>query len=520
MPRRRMVELFALAALGSATLSGCGGSAGDESGDRSRTQRRTRTVVETTTVQAQAELAPTAAIAPATTSPGIGSTSDLTGIVRPFAPNSPWNTEVLGEAVAPNSSQLLRDARRRVGAVDTGLSRATATQDVLLNDPLFINIRRWTTPVVDETNGVATPIYCRQPPLPPLPSDEQTVPDERALCGDGWAVDSLLVPPNESPRPEYDGWFTVLNRAEGVAYDLWRARRASDGSSISYQFLRRWDLNGPGFLAPGRVSARGSGLPLFAGLILPEEVRAGRIDHALAISVPAPAQRVYVQPASSTDGVGRVTSLPEGARLRLKRSVTLRSIQGRYRDPRCANPLFGLRDGSRRRLCDRPEARFRFLPRTNRRAAGAIIDALHRYGAIVVDRSRVPTLYAKLNADWTEPLRGEAGQLLDEDGRPFARGERREPTPLLRGNELQGIRLTDFEVLRLGETLRFPALGRITVAPLPGGAVGESATTPAPPPGTRTTPTTTATTPTTRQTFAPQTTTATSSTSPAAEGGP
>jgi hypothetical protein len=396
---------------------------------------------------------------------------------------------------------MMREARRRIGAVDVGAGSGTGTRSVFLDDPLFINLHRWTDPVVDETNGVSTAVFCRQPALPPLPPDKATIPDERALCGDGWAVDSLLIPPDESPHPEFDGWFTVLNRREGVAYDLWRARRAADGGSLSYQFMRRWDLNGPGFLAPNRVSARGSGLPLFAGLILPEEIEAGRIDHALAISVPAPAQRVYVQPASSTDGIGRTNSLPEGARIRLKRGVTLRSIQRRFVDARCNNPLFGLRDDSRRRLC----RRFRFQARVNQRAAATIITALHRYGAIVVDRSRVPTLYGKFNADWNKPLRGDDGELLDEHGHPFPAGVTRYTTPLLRGNELQGIKLSDFEVVRLGQQFRFPQLGTITVAPLPGGAVGEGAVTTTTRRGT----TTRTTTAPSQQTFSPSTTTTT-----------
>ncbi len=45
------------------------------------------------------------------------------------------------------------------------------------------------------------------------------------------------------------------------------------GNLISYQFIKRWLLDGPGFSAPatrdpiGAVGARGSGLPLFAGVI-------------------------------------------------------------------------------------------------------------------------------------------------------------------------------------------------------------------------------------------------------------
>src|SRR5262249_46850750 len=152
--------------------------------------------------------------------------------------------------------------------------------------------------------------------------------------GDGPKVKSLLIPPGESPLPQYDGWFTVLDRQTGFTYDMWRARRGRAGNVISYQFMRRWDLNGPGFQVPNRVSARGSGLPLFAGVILPEEIAAGRIDHALAISLPGPAQRSYVQPASATDGNGQVNSVPEGARIRLRPGVTLQTLQDRV-DPSC-----------------------------------------------------------------------------------------------------------------------------------------------------------------------------------------
>lgn len=474
---RRRGALLATLALAS-LAAGCGA---DEEGGST-----TKTVVRTTTVDAQEQLTSTStATSTVAAAPGIDGTTPgqptAAGLLRPFAPNSPWNTPIENAEVDPDSAEMLKEARRRIGAVDT--ETGTRRRGRLLNDPLFINRTEWTVPVVDETNGVDTPVYCRQPPLPPLPQSEQTVPDERALCGDGWAVDSLLIPANEDPHPEYDGWFSVINRSEAAVYDLWRARRSQDGSSLSYQFMRRWDLNGPGFLAPNRVSARGSGLPFIGGLIFPEEIEAGRVDHALAISVPAPSQGNYVQPASSTDGIGSVTSLPEGARIRLRRDVTLRSIQRRFTDLRCNNPLFGLRDGRRRELC----TRYRFQG-SNQRAATALIEALHRYGAIVVDRARVPTLYAQMNADWSRPLRDSSGNLLNPRGRRFARGERRFSTPLLRGNELQGIRLVDFEVVDLPERIPWPELGTIEVSPLPGGAVGETPTAPAAPRRTRTAP--------------------------------
>jgi len=436
-------------------LGACGGGTDGEGGQTlgrtttSVVRTATVTVAETTPVLTQSDVPGTGAVV--TTEEN--ATEDSQTAFRPFANNSPWNTNALSSAVDRNSEAKMRQARERLDVLPDG-----NTKVVEHNDGLFVNIDEWTVPVVDETNGVTTRVVCRQPPLLPPKAD---------YCGDGWSVSTLLIPPDVNPHPEYDGWFTVLNRAQGVGYDLWRARRSKDGTTISYQFMRKWDLNGAGFLVPNTVSARGSGLPLFGGLIWPEEIRAGRIDHALAMSVPGPAQGSYVQPASATDGIGERTSLPEGARIRLRDGVTFRSIENRFTDPRCDDPLYGLRTGRRDILCKR----YRFPSRTNRRAAEALITALRRYGAIIVDRSRVPTLYAKFNYDWSQVLRNGAGDLLDSTGRAFPRsttGRKHRGTPLLRGNEIQGLRLTDFEVVRLPPSHPFPDLDATTVAPLNG----------------------------------------------------
>lgn len=436
-----------LAALGLAACGGDGGGGTETATVVTRTVTTPRTTPATTTPAqpnapgiggAGTEGTPGSA---STDTGAAGETGSLgsTSIFRPFAASSPWNTTIMGQAVDADSDRLIAQAQERVGVTERG--NTITTQRRRIDDPLFINTTAWTVPIVDEEGGVATRMVCRQIP-----------PD----CGDGRNVDTLLIPPDESPLPQFDGWFTVLNRREGVAFDLWRARRGSD-NVMSYQFMRKWALNGPGYQRPNSVSARGSGLPLFAGVLLPEEVAAGRIEHALAISVPGPAQRTYVQPASATDGNGRTSSLPEGARIRLRtdRFDDLVSLPtcgpGRLRDIR----------GEIRTDC--------IAPRTNRKAARAILDSLRRYGAIVVDRSRTPTLYAKQNADWNQLLRGPDGRLLTANGRdPLPRNlarERNQGTPLLRGNEVQFLRLSDFEVMQLPPLLKFPPLGSTEVSP-------------------------------------------------------
>lgn len=329
---------------------------------------------------------------------------------RFFNDGSPWNQRIDTVRADPESSRMIELAQERVGVLE-GPNDTTRETRVLVDDGLYINTVRWTVPVV--AGGEPTQLVCRQ-----------------IVCGDGANTTTLNIPADVDPDPRYDGWYTVFDTSASVAYDLWRARR-EDENTISYNYMRKWDLDGPGYSPPGTEGARGSGLPLFAGLIRPGELESGEINHALAISLPGPAAGIFVQPASATDGNGRVSSVPEGARIRLKRDVVL---------PTPVDPITGKRIK---------------LSKSQRRLADAIVACLRTYGAIVVDRAAVPTLYAQ--RDVTEGL--------------------------IRGNELQGLTLDDFEVLPIGQTFHYPPeegeleqLADLSESPSPSSSASPSST--------------------------------------------
>jgi hypothetical protein len=325
--------------------------------------------------------------------------------LRFFAADSPWNTTVQGFPVADNSARLLDLALQRFGAREIPGQQGIETFIRNRTPRLFINTEAWA-PLVVAAGGdgtEATQMVCRQSDCGP---SEPKVPDELAL------------PPGTTPDPRYDGWLSVIDLENNAGYDFWRARRQSDGT-ISFQYSKGWTLDGPGFSKPVSVDplratgARGSGLPMFAGLISPGELTAGRIDHALAISLPGIARRNFVQPASATNGIGKEQSLPMGARVRLRAGVSLRN------SPREFN---GLRA----------------------RSVETILTALREYGAIVVDRSDVPTLYAP---------RGTSPRLV-------------------RGDELNWLTVDDFEALALPQIYKDPPLAQVALEGPAAGAEG------------------------------------------------
>lgn len=365
---RRRHALLALTLVGALALAGCGNDDESPSGRSNADASSSASPGSEVTIDAVS---------------GDGGT--IVTEQRFFAETSPWNNRVDGKELDPQSEEMIRLAKIRVGVceeADAGNELRLCDREI--SEGVYINTEAWTTAVV--AGGEPTNVVCRQ-----------------LKCGDGDDTVVLDIPADVDPDPRYDGWFTIFDTSSSVAYDLWRARRESDGS-ISYHFMREWDLNGAGYGAPQVVSARGSGLPLFAGLISPDELEAGLINHALAISLPGPAANWFVQPASSTDGNGNELSIPEGARIRLKADV----VPPRPTDPRTGEPIK--------------------MTAQQRRYADAIVAALRTYGAIVVDRAAVPTLYAQRDVTAT----------------------------YLDGNELQGLHLDDFEVIKLGKRYAYP----------------------------------------------------------------
>lgn len=390
--RSRTLLALAVAGLSIAVASGCGS---DDNGNKGNNG-----------AQNQSENASSAtAGATGATAAQAGTTNDATGLAsadsaiasvfRPFADESPWNTEVSGMPIDSRSAKMLELATQRpaVREIPGAEGVETFTRDA--DNGLYINTDTWAPLIVEGgvEGGVTTKFVCRQ-----------------SRCGskEFKAPESLSIPPNTTPDPRYDGWLSVIDRDRGIGYDFWRARWQTD-DSISYQYAKGWSLDGPGFSKPvgedptRAVGARGSGLPLFAGTIGPDEVANGQIDHALAISIPGLARRNFVQPASVTDGLGSTRSLPAGARIRLRSSVDLEERAAKLKGPR-------------------------------RRSADAILQALLQYGAIVVDRSIVPTLYAPKG-------------ISDE---------------ALNGNELGRIKLGDFEVVQLPPVHKDPPLSKVT----------------------------------------------------------
>ncbi|WP_370249225.1 hypothetical protein [Nocardioides sp.] len=359
--RRRLALASAGLMLGALALAGCG--------------------------QDEPAAAPAATAPPseATTTPATEGDTGTTGVAVAaredvFSVLSPWNQPVTDAPVHIGSDYMLRAAQLR-----SGVDRDGRVVRTLITDQFYINTEAWTVPVV--SGGVPTALVCRQ-----------------AQCGDGSGELVVAVPADVDPDPRYDGWMTVFDTERNVAYDLWRARREEDGS-ISYQYRRDWDLDGPGFSQPYLVSARSSGLPLFAGLIRPGELERCEINHALAIAVPGPAAGNFVQPASATNGNGLPKSLPMGARIRLKAAYTP------------VDPV------------DRRTGKALPFTAEQSRLAGCLLTALRTYGAIVVDRAAVPTLFF---------------QRLPQD------------TPkLLQGYELQQLDLTDFEALDFSASDRY-----------------------------------------------------------------
>jgi hypothetical protein len=154
----------------------------------------------------------------------------------------------------------------------------------------------------------------------------------------------------------------VLDPTRGCEYDFWLAKRS--GSGWTAGGVARLGLNGRGVTTNG---ARAAGFGLGAGLIRPEELAIGVIDHALVFAYPTVRKGMIVAPATGGSGPSRAEgAIPYGARVQLDPTLNLNDL--------------GLNPWQR-----------------------TIAEALQRYGMILGDVGGTLSLYAQHNATTSVP---------------------------------------------------------------------------------------------------------------------
>jgi hypothetical protein len=229
-------------------------------------------------------------------------------------------------------------------------------------------------------------------------------------------IEDIPIPPEAQPSADSDARMIIIDKDTYAEYDFWRAQRLETGWTAggvsAYNIL--WDST------PIPGISRGSGIPSYAGLLRPWEIRQGRIEHALAFGYTETAEKKCAFPASKTDGKSTMPfAIPEGARLQLDPSLTDADFD-----------RMGLN-----------------------RSGKIIARALQEYGMILVDTSGSFKIY-----------------LEDLINNPFAREDWTDPELNLTKESIYNIPYTAFRVLELppgywepseegdyhGECLTFP----------------------------------------------------------------
>jgi hypothetical protein len=124
------------------------------------------------------------------------------------------------------------------------------------------------------------------------------------------------------PNASGDRHVLVVDTSACRLYEMWDSHPNPDGSWHAGSGAV-FDLRGNGLRPAGWTSADAAGLPVVPGLVRYEEVAAGRIDHAIRVTVPH-TRNGYVWPARHAASSSSNGALPPmGLRLRLKSTVDI-----------------------------------------------------------------------------------------------------------------------------------------------------------------------------------------------------
>ncbi|MFF5174671.1 hypothetical protein ACFY3U_18820 [Micromonospora sp. NPDC000089] len=152
------------------------------------------------------------------------------------------------------------------------------------------------------------------------------------------------IPPDAKieggPGGDGDRHVIVWDRAACRSYELFDAHPAGAGWRAGSGAV--FDLRANRLRRAGWTSADAAGLSILAGLVRYDEVAAGRIDHAIRVTVPR-TRTGWTWPASHSASDATDPALPQlGQRLRLKRTVDVSRLPRQARLVATAMQRYGL----------------------------------------------------------------------------------------------------------------------------------------------------------------------------------
>jgi hypothetical protein len=215
---------------------------------------------------------------------------------RPYSPDSPWNTPI-----GPNPA----------------LNPLSAQAVGLIGGPITSDPGQYTYPVyfVD----ASTPVGAVR-----LSGSYSNALTDAVLAQSSDTTVAVPLRDEFSPAGGGDAQIIVVNPSTGDEWGFWKLRRSTTGqwtATNGYHYNVYWDGHPPRTASGSAFGARGAGVPYFAGLVRPHEIKRGHIDHALAFAFDYPSD-TWVFPAAKSDGNSSdPCSLPEGARLQLDPAV-------------------------------------------------------------------------------------------------------------------------------------------------------------------------------------------------------
>jgi hypothetical protein len=162
-------------------------------------------------------------------------------------------------------------------------------------------------------------------PFRTVPADQPKVPIRFTAYGDESDPGPYPVPLTAKVEAGSDRHVLIASHNCHL-YELYDAYRTTRGWQAASGAV--FNLRSDALRPDGWTSADAAGLPILPGLVRPDEIRAGHIDHALRFTV-ARTQRGYIHPATHQAGSTDSRYVPPmGARFRLKASYSLRRFHG------------------------------------------------------------------------------------------------------------------------------------------------------------------------------------------------